>query len=186
MKIYTKTGDQGMSGLYGGQRLSKADIRLEAYGTVDELNAVIGYVHAQLTVDTTADSSIVTQLVTIQRSLLDIGSHLATPYAAEHAPTNLPPLSSKSITTLEQSIDQLAAALPELRNFILPGGTVTAASIQLARTICRRAERRVVSLAATTYVDPLIISYLNRLSDWLFMVARQVNQAHGVTEQLWK
>lgn len=185
-KIYTKTGDPGTSGLYGGKRISKTDARLEAYGTIDELNAWLGYALALITADHNPDGKLTTLLEQTQRQLFNIGAHLATPYTAETRPASLPQLAADSVTELEKSIDALDTELPELRAFILPGGSVAASVMHIGRTVCRRAERRVVALAKATYIDPLIVQYLNRLSDWLFIVARSLNHQHGVDDQLWK
>lgn len=171
MKIYTKTGDTGTTSLFGGERVLKHHPRIEACGTIDELNAQLGLV---------ADATPYIQ--TIQRDLFTIGSHLATP---NHNP-NLPPLRLEAIEWMEQIIDDITTQLPELRAFILPGGSAVGSQLHIARTICRRAERRVIELAQTETVNPYIIQYLNRLSDLLFQLARLINQADGKAELLWK
>ncbi|MBI2415408.1 MAG: cob(I)yrinic acid a,c-diamide adenosyltransferase [Candidatus Kerfeldbacteria bacterium] len=179
-KIYTKTGDTGTTGLFGGRRVTKSSNRLAAYGTVDELNAWLGLIQAHLT--DSADPL----LTTMQADVLAIGAHLATPYQADQVPTSLPALPIGTIAQLEQSIDQFEASLPPLKNFILPGGTIAASYTHIARTICRRAERLIVQLSTTDYVAPDIIKYFNRLSDWLFVYARWLNQQQQVADQLWQ
>lgn len=172
MKIYTKTGDKGSSGLFGGQRVPKYHPRLEAYGTIDELNSQIGLLVAQW-----PDAA--EQLMDIQRMLFTIGSHLASPnQAVSNIEVDL-------ILQLESSMDKMTAELPELRKFILPGGQVAACTAHIARTVCRRAERLVVAVASTDAVDPLAIQYLNRLSDWLFTLARYINCKTDTPELLW-
>ncbi len=163
MKIYTKTGDKGTAGLFGGQRVSKNDPRLHAFGTIDELNSVLGLVVTQL-----EDVGLQKEIQAIQSDLLAI-------------PANR--LAADRVTVLEQSIDHMTAQLPELKQFILPGGHPTAATVHVARAICRRAERALVGM---NEVDPMILQYINRLSDWLFTLARYINQQHGVTDQLWR
>ncbi|MFA6475152.1 MAG: cob(I)yrinic acid a,c-diamide adenosyltransferase [Patescibacteria group bacterium] len=158
-KIYTKTGDKGTSGLFGGERVKKNHPRLEAYGTLDELNSHVGLIVALLPAQQT-------QLQTIQKTIQNIASHLAL------AP--LPQLSPDLITDLEKSIDKMTSTLPELHEFILPGGNIISSQIHIARTVCRRAERNIITLAETDTIDPLIIQYINRLSDWLFTLARYV------------
>jgi cob(I)alamin adenosyltransferase len=172
MKIYTKTGDKGQSGLFGGQRVPKYHPRLEAYGTVDELNSYIGLLASQWT--DAAD-----ELIEIQRMLLTIGSHLATP----SQPTST--MEIAMILQLEESIDAMTKELPELRKFILPGGHAAACTAHVARTVCRRAERLIIMVSSTETVDPLVIQYMNRLSDWLFTLARSINVQTNTPEVLW-
>lgn len=181
-KIYTGTGDRGETGLFGGGRVSKAHPRVEAYGAIDELNAVLGWVRAVL--DEPATDAV---LEPVQSDLFAIGAHLATPPAREgrRAP-QLPALPASRIPVLEQWIDDAETELPELRAFILPGGAPAGAALHLARTVCRRAERRVVALAADEAVEPEIIVYLNRLSDLLFVAARRANSRAGAEEQRWE
>ena len=179
MKIYTKTGDSGETGLHGGTRVSKDGIRIEACGTIDELNACIGSVRSQI-----QDSEIDAILHRIQNELFDIGADLATlethPKAAN---LRIPP----SLTPgLEREIDWFEDQLPPLKNFILPGGSVGGAAVHLARTVCRRAERCVVALAKEEAVNPEVLIYLNRLSDLLFVLARVVNHRLGESEPLWE
>lgn len=179
MKIYTRTGDKGETGLFGGQRVPKTHVRIEAYGTIDELNANLGLVISN-------GSDNVETLQTIQGDLMILGSHLATPYSKDKIPDALPNLRNDSIKWLEDTIDTLDKDLPELKNFILPGGSTAASELHVARTICRRAERRVIELSKTEYVNPEIITYLNRLSDCLFTLARFENKASNQTETTWK
>lgn len=178
MKIYTKTGDTGTTGLFGGERILKHHPRIEAYGTIDELNAHLGRIASLISPTAIFPLELVPLIQTIQRDLFTIGSHLAT--------ATQPPLRQDGIIWQENIIDQIDAQLPELRAFILPGGSSAGSTCHVARTICRRAERRVIELAQAEEVDPYIIQYLNRLSDLLFQLARLINQTEGKTELLWK
>ena len=177
MKIYTRTGDSGETGLIGGRRVKKHAVRIEAYGTVDELAAVLGVVRAQ------GPSPDLDQiLVQLQNDLFGVGAELAT--------TNPKGPKSGQITEayvqrLEQTVDRCEEELPELKNFILPAGTATAALLHLGRAVCRRAERRVVELAETEPVSGRIIEYLNRLSDLLFVLARLENLRSGLPDEKW-
>jgi cob(I)alamin adenosyltransferase len=180
MKIYTKTGDGGETGLFGGGRVSKADARVEAYGSVDELNAVIGSAIAQLPDEPTRE-----QLALVQSDLFSIGAHLATPAETRGKRPQLPPLPVDRVSALEAAMDRMEQSLPELRTFILPGGTSAGAALHQARTVARRAERRVIALATGAAVDPAIVVYLNRLSDYLFVLARFTNYTAGVAERPW-
>lgn len=178
MKIYTKTGDDGTTGLIGGSRVLKSDAQIEAYGTVDELNAVIGLAAV------VAQTPLSEQLRRVQGELFVIGSHLATP-VGNRKQSSLPPIQTDIIRALETEIDQTEATLPPLKNFILPGGGELAARLHLARTVCRRAERLVVG-SSVQYPDrALIIEYLNRLSDWLFVQARGANQRENIADVPW-
>lgn len=181
-RIYTRTGDEGETGLFGGGRVSKAHPRVEAYGEVDELNAVLGWVVAQL-----EDASIRALIETVQADLFAIGAHLATPAPAggRRAPW-LPALPAGRIPELERWIDSAESELEPLKSFILPGGAPAGAALHLARTVCRRAERRVIAFAAEEHVDRVIIVYLNRLSDALFTAARLANARAGVPETRWE
>lgn len=180
MKIYTKTGDKGETGLIGGTRISKSDVRIEAYGTVDELNSFIGMLLCYKAVGTQKDV-----LETIQNKLFVIGSHLATD-------TTVTQISKKSIITehdilkIENEIDKMNDELPELTAFILPGGSVEGSFCHICRTISRRAERRIIELDILHNVDNHIIVYANRLSDYFFTLARFVSFKLGVKEILWK
>ncbi len=182
-KVYTRTGDEGQTGLFGGPRVSKDDIRLEAYGTVDELNSVLGVVAA-----TVEHEDLRGWLATIQSALFDIGGELATPdieQRVERGQPVGPRVTDEDITGLERWIDTLDAELTPLQRFILPGGTAGAAHLHVARTVCRRAERRLVTLGASAAVSPVPMRYLNRLSDLLFTMARAVNARAGVAEPEW-
>ena len=176
VKIYTKTGDAGETGLFGGGRVPKDDARVCAYGDVDETNSAIGFAAALEPPGFETEA-----LQSIQRDLFTIGAELATRDTAKRR-AGLP---ADRVSALEQLIDKYDAALPPLKNFILPGGTPKAAAFHLARTTCRRAERSVVALARAEQINPLIIHYLNRLSDLLFMLARGVNQHAGRADVTW-
>ena len=174
-RIYTKTGDSGDTGLFGGSRVPKDDPRVAAYGEVDELNAAVGFAASLEPVDFDADF-----LQTIQRDLFTIGAELASP-----DPAKAPHVGEPQIGMLEHMIDAHEAKLPVLKNFILPGGTPKAAAFHLARTVCRRAERAVVSLARKQQISPAIVKYLNRLSDLLFVLARATNAQAGRPDVTW-
>lgn len=179
MKIYTKTGDMGSTGLFGGPRVSKDDDRIEAYGTVDELNAALGVVRA-----TALPADIDEQLSRIQSELFSIGAELATPDPDAHRMRIIGPA---HVAWLEQGIDGHEATLPPLKNFILPAGGEAAARLHLARAICRRAERRVVTLVRRheASVSEDLLVYLNRLGDLLFVLSRVVNSRGGELEVPW-
>ena len=179
MKIYTKTGDAGETALFGGQRVGKEDIRIDACGTVDELNAFLG---RAITYCTSPD--IRSRLVRVQGELFQVGADLATPLDAKTS--YITRLDSEPIRQLEADIDEWEAILPPLTSFILPGGSQSGAELHIARTVCRRAERRVVSLARAKPINEKTIIYLNRLSDWLFVLARMVNHRQNVSEAPWK
>lgn len=180
-RIYTRTGDAGTTGLFGGGRVLKSHIRVEAYGAVDELNAVIGWA-----ANLVQDSKVREQLRTLQSDLFSVGAHLATPELPESkAGPKLPALPDDRPSQIESWIDAADAELPELRSFILPGGSVGASALHIARTVCRRAERRVVALAEYEKVAPLVLILLNRLSDFLFIMARLENLRAGATDTLW-
>jgi cob(I)alamin adenosyltransferase len=177
MKIYTKTGDDGETGLYRGPRVRKDAIRIEAYGTVDELNAVLGVVRTE-----TLPEDVDTLLGRIQHHLFDLGAELATPNAAAQG---MAMIGATHIEILEHAIDHYEERLPPLTSFILPGGSRAAADLHLGRTICRRAERRLVTLTVTEEISPSLVIYLNRLSDLLFVLARAVNVAAGKPDVSW-
>jgi cob(I)alamin adenosyltransferase len=179
MKIYTKSGDGGETGLFGGARVRKCDPRVEAYGEVDEANAAIGAARAAL-----ADPELDEELGRIQLELFTLGAELASPHGVA-ARSAVPAIDPAWATRLEQAMDRWDAALPELRAFILPGGTAGGAALHLARCVCRRAERHVVALAARVEVDPNALVYLNRLSDLLFLAARIANLRAGRAETTW-
>ncbi len=176
MKIYTKTGDSGTTSLFGGERVPKYHPRIEACGSIDELNAHLGMVARR------APNQFLQIIQTIQRDLFIIGSNLAT----RNTSATLPTLRQDTVAWLEQRIDEYNAQLPELHTFILPGGSLAGATCHVARTICRRAERRVVELHNIESINPVFIKYLNRLSDFLFQLARVMNQADHQPELLWK
>jgi cob(I)alamin adenosyltransferase len=180
-RIYTRTGDAGETGLFDGRRVSKADLRVEAYGEVDELNAALGVVLAQRP---SPDADIVAMLEQIQRDLFAVGGRLADPSAKVAERVEKMRVGADHVARIEQWIDRLEAELPPLRRFILPGGSAAGAALHLARTICRRAERRIV-LLGTDEVPPELLAYVNRLSDFLFVVARAVNRRAGVPELEW-
>jgi len=179
MKIYTRTGDKGTTGLIGGSRVKKYDIRLEAYGTVDELNSFIGVVRSMQT-DQHADSI----LEKIQNKLFVIGAHLATDNSIALINQQMP-VGETDIVMLEQEMDTLNEVLPELRNFILPGGSQATSFCHVARTVCRRAERLIVELSEKVELDPNLIIYMNRLSDYLFVLSRKVSMDQKAAEILW-
>ncbi len=180
MKIYTKTGDDGQTGLFGGPRVGKDAPRIEAYGTVDELNSCLGVARAcQLPAELDA------VVAAIQNELFALGAQLATPNPAAHHTALVGP---KQIAALEQAIDRFEVGLAPLTQFILPGGTMPAAQLHLARTVCRRAERRLVSLmhASAEPIAAELLVYLNRLSDLLFVLARAANHRAGVSDVPWQ
>ncbi|MCL1821195.1 MAG: cob(I)yrinic acid a,c-diamide adenosyltransferase [Prolixibacteraceae bacterium] len=178
-KIYTKTGDKGETGLVGGNRILKSDIRLDAYGTVDELNAHIG-----LLMNMNADDSVNQLLLKVQNALFVVGSKLASDEKGKVYTAKLV-FSQKDIDTLEEAIDAYDRELPPLKNFVLPGGSALVSQCHVARAVCRRAERSVVRLNETADVEPLIIQYLNRLSDYLFVLSRKLAKNQGIEEIYW-
>ena len=178
-KIYTKTGDKGTTSLIGGTRVPKYHERIEAYGTVDELNAWIGLVR-----DQEIDNHSKKILLEIQDRLFTMESQLATD--TDKATANLPLLQEEDVLLLEKEIDKMNSQLPELTHFILPGGHTTVSYCHLARTVCRRAERLVIKLDAKNTIEPLVIVYLNRLSDYLFVLSRYFLQNFGSKESVWK
>lgn len=179
MKIYTKTGDTGETSLFDNSRVSKADARVDAYGEVDEVNACLG-VARSAGVDADVDALI----ETLQKDLFAIGARLADPSARIAPRVTKAAVSARDVERLEQAIDRLETELPPLTRFILPGGSPAGAALHLARTVCRRAERRVVGLGSA-HVEPIVIVYLNRLSDLLFVLARVVNHRSGARETEW-
>jgi cob(I)alamin adenosyltransferase len=179
MKIYTRKGDGGQTSIWAGRRLSKDDARVEAIGAVDECNAVIGSALAIGLTDAVAGI-----LSSAQARLFVVGSELMAPDRTGSG-RSLPRLADDDVPALEAAIDALEATLPELRNFILPGGTPAAAALHVARAACRRAERRVTSLRRAEDVTPVLPAYLNRLGDLLFVAARAVNHAAGVPDVVW-
>jgi cob(I)alamin adenosyltransferase len=179
LKIYTKTGDTGETSLFDNTRVSKADARVDAYGEVDELNACLGVARAA-----GVDEEIGALIESLQKDLFALGARLADPSARIAARVEKVVIGSDSVERLELTIDRLEATLPPLRRFILPGGSPAGAALHLARTICRRAERRVIGLGSGA-VDPILLVYMNRLSDLLFVMARVVNQRSGIPETEW-
>jgi|SRR5437870_8326318 len=187
MKIYTRTGDDGSTGLFGGGRIRKSDPRIECYGTIDELNASIGLAAAAVEGEAGSPAAYEMRdwLRQVQHELFNIGSHLATPIESPSS-AKLPPLDEMMVGRLEMQMDQADEQLAKLRQFILPAGGEAACRLHLARTVCRRAERRIVAFAMDRPVPHVIITYLNRLSDWLFVMARLANQRAGVEDVPWK
>jgi len=181
VKIYTRTGDDGSTGLFGGGRVAKHHPRVAAYGDVDELNSTLGLVQA-----TPPSDFFGPELEQVQRDLFSIGGHLATPDPEKvQAALEKAALGSDRVAAFEAMIDAAGRELPPLAHFVLPGGTPKAAALHLARTVCRRAERSVVALAAEAPVPPLFLTYLNRLSDLLFTLARLANQRGGQGDVTW-
>lgn len=182
LKIYTKTGDRGETGLFGGARVPKDDARVEAYGDVDELNSVLGIALAALD-----DAEIVAGLRLVQADLFTLGARLATPATEDGGRENpwIPRLDPARVAEMEAWIDRAEEEVEPLKSFILPGGSPAAAALHLARTVCRRAERRVVSLSRTATIEEGVVVYLNRLSDLLFTLARLANRRAGVEDVPW-
>jgi len=173
-KIYTRSGDAGLTGLADGQRVAKTDARIEAYGTIDETNSSLGLILS----DTGIPSAVRDSLTRIQDELFDLGAELALPGHTA--------ISSESVLRLENELDDFNSELPPLKNFILPGGSPSAAACHVARTTCRRAERRTWTLAETADVNPELLKYINRLSDLLFVIARVLARQEGSSEVLWR
>jgi cob(I)alamin adenosyltransferase len=178
-RIYTRKGDDGTTGLGGGQRVAKDTLRVAAYGTVDELNSAVGVALAAGTTERLDG-----ELRRIQNELFHLGSDLCFLEEDKQA-FSLPQIEAHHVTALEALMDALNEVVGPLENFIMPGGTPTAAAIHVARTVCRRAEREVIALSRAEPVGPHVVAYLNRLSDALFIMARYENHAHGVPEPLW-
>jgi cob(I)alamin adenosyltransferase len=180
MKIYTRKGDTGETGLIGGTRLLKSALRVEAYGAVDELNAVLGWVKVKLT-----DKTIRAELLYIQRDLFAVGAQLADPTGHVEQKAEKAGLHEERVRELEAIIDRYDTVLNPLRAFILPGGSECGALLHLATTVCRRVERRIVALSQEAPLAPILITYINRLSDLLFTIARAVNRDAGIEEITW-
>jgi cob(I)alamin adenosyltransferase len=179
MKIYTKTGDDGTTGLFGGGRVPKDDARVEAYGTIDELNAVIGVARTSK-----LPPELDAVLAPVQEDLFVLGAELATvPGKEDKLP--MPLISKERAELLERAIDRMEEGLPALTSFVIPGGAPSGAFLHHARTVCRRAERAVLTAAAEASIRPEIVVYLNRLSDLLFVAARRANQAAGTADVPW-
>jgi cob(I)alamin adenosyltransferase len=179
IKIYTKTGDKGQTSLIGGTRLPKHHIRIEAYGTVDELNSFVGLVR-----DSISEKELFDLLIEIQDRLFTIGSSLAAD--PEKNKMQLPKLNESDVVLLEKAIDKMNETLPEMKSFVLPGGHPTVSHCHIARCVCRRAERAVLKLSENEKVDELIYKYLNRLSDYLFVLSRKLTQDLKANEIPWK
>lgn len=189
MKIYTRTGDGGETGLFGSERVPKDDARVSAYGSVDEANAALGLARAELArcqaTARDAAAGLDADLEALQSRLFDVGSDLATPLTARQRDM-IRSIDALDVTALEDIIDRYDAELPRLTNFVLPGGSATAAALHLARGIVRRAEREAVTAARTAGINPEAVKFLNRLSDLLFTLARAANARAGVAESVWR
>lgn len=179
--LYTRTGDAGGTSLVGGERVKKNCVRIEAYGTVDELMSALGLVSS----DDKCPEDICEQIICIQTRLFNIGSYLATDVAPGDQP-ECKSLDPAQLEDLEHWVDRLDEDTPKLFAFVLPGGCMLSARAHIARTVCRRAERRILDLADISYVDPAILRYINRLSDYLFILARYFNHIEGKEEIVWK
>lgn len=179
MKIYTKKGDTGTTGLIGGTRVLKSSLRIEAYGTIDELNSYIGLIRDQNIGDNYS-----AQLLEIQDRLFTIGSSLASD--PEKSSMKIPDLHAADIELLEKWMDEMDELLPEMKNFVLPGGHTTVSFCHIARCVCRRAERIIIDLHQHEFVADLVIMYTNRLSDYLFVLSRKITQDIGALEHPWK
>ena len=177
-KIYTKTGDRGETSLFGGKRLPKSHLRIDSYGTVDELNAYLGLLR-----DHVSEDQLREELYQIQHQLFAIGSTLA---VDPEKPMEVPTVQLQHVEALEQAIDRMETNLPPLKNFVLPGGHVVVSYCHVARCVCRRAERLLVALQMEEAVGDILLQYLNRLSDYLFVLGRERAQALGAEEVLWK
>jgi cob(I)alamin adenosyltransferase len=187
MKIYTRSGDKGTTGLVGGERVKKSDLRLSAYGTLDELNAFLGEAVGRVRRASASAPHlprVELELQKIQSDLLNIGSHLAS--ANPEKQISLPPLPVARIAELELEIDWMTAQIPPLRKFIIPGGTECSTQLHICRTICRRAERETVALAEAATIEVQILEYLNRLSDYFFTCARFAQHMQGQHDVLWE
>jgi len=182
MKIYTRTGDAGETGLFGGGRVAKDQLRVRAYGEVDEANAAVGAARALAGPE---QGDLGALLARVQDQLFTVGAELASPHGAK-ARAAVPAIDPAWTAALEAAIDRMDAELPPLTRFVLPGGTPLAAALHLARCVCRRAEREVVALSREAEVEPAALAYLNRLSDFLFVAARLANRRAGAEETTWE
>lgn len=180
-KIYTKTGDKGETGLFGAGRVSKDSVRIESYGTVDELNSFIGYAITEV-----KDDEVKNLLGKIQNELFIVGSNLATPDLSKDKKKLIPEVKEAFYIEAEKAIDHFEEKIEPLKNFILPGGSKSSALLHICRTVCRRAERRVVTLSKAEEIDEKIIILLNRLSDLFFVLARYENHISGNNDVIWK
>jgi len=186
MKIYTKTGDMGQTSLFGGTRVKKSNIRIDAYGTVDELNSYLGLLRDQI-----KDDPLLKDLILIQNKLFTLGAMLATPQDKEKLKNGkdrlkIDKIEEEEINFLERKMDEMNTSLPPMTHFILPGGHTTVSFCHIARCVCRRAERITVELADQEAINPQILIYLNRLSDYLFVLARKLTLDNKVKEIPWK
>lgn len=179
MKIYTKTGDKGMTSLIGGKRVAKNSARLESYGTIDELNSYLGMIRSLA-----GDEQITDELVGIQSRLFDVGGNLATDPENTDIKVKLG-IRESDIRLLEEAIDRMDTEVPPMKYFVLPGGDQLSSFCHIARTVCRRAERRILDLAEEAQVDELVLKYVNRLSDYLFILSRKVAYDSGIEERKW-
>lgn len=180
MKIYTKTGDNGFTSLFGGDRVSKDNLRIEAYGSVDELNSILGVAFTE-----TVESSIKEIILRIQNLLFVLGADLATPLHKDRK-VSVPRISEVEVSEIEEQIDIFESKIPELKSFILPGGSKGSAYLHLARTVCRRAERKTVTLGKTLEIGDYVVIFLNRLSDLLFVMARFENYFNKTPDIKWE
>lgn len=180
MKIYTKTGDKGMTSLIGGKRVAKNSARLESYGTIDELNSYLGMIRSF-----PMEETVINELVEIQSRLFDVGGNLATDPENVNIKVKLG-VKESDIKLLETAIDRMDAEVPPMKFFVLPGGNQVVSFCHIARTVCRRAERRILDLAAETEVDELVMQYINRLSDYLFILSRKLAFDSGLEEMKWQ
>lgn len=178
MKIYTRTGDKGQTSLIGGTRVPKHHIRIEAYGTVDELNSWIGVIR-----DTANNDNINEQLISIQNTLFTIGSHLAND--PEKSKMKLPEITEAEVKSLEDAIDAMDAQLEPMKHFVLPGGHIAVSNCHVARCVCRRAERCIIHLSEEFAVEEIIVRYINRLSDYLFTLSRKLSADMDAKEIPW-
>jgi len=178
MKIYTKTGDKGQTSLIGGTRVPKYHVRIEAYGTVDELNSWVGVIR-----DSIAEEKTKLFLIQIQNQLFTIGSHLASD--PDKSKMKLPEITEDHVRALEDEMDAIDSIVPPMKHFVLPGGSIAVSHCHVARCVCRRAERCIIHLSETAPVDELLIRYINRLSDYLFMLSRKLTQDLGAEEIPW-
>lgn len=178
MKIYTKTGDKGTTSLIGGTRVPKHHVRIEAYGTVDELNSWIGVIR-----DSISEEKTKSLLIQIQNQLFTIGSHLASDPEKSHM--KLPEITEEHVLALENEMDAIDATVPPMKHFVLPGGHIAVSYCHVARCVCRRAERCVIHLSETAPVEDILLRYINRLSDYLFMLSRKLTHDLGAEEIPW-
>ena len=186
MKIYTKTGDNGQTGLFGGQRVSKSSLRIASYGHIDELNSLLSVCRALNESDSKNKNDFLEKILhELQQDLFVVGADMATPLDTSNASIKIERISDKYVTKLEKWIDEIDLKLSALKNFILPGGTILASHLHLARCVCRRAERAIVALQSKEPINTIVVIYVNRLSDLLFMMGRHTNTIAGKSEEIW-